>query len=280
MADTERYLFGLTLSDWVFLAGPDGVPVLQGEAIVETWTDRDSDTQYSDLTADKAGTIPIDTVVTSGGGSGYQLGDVTGFYGPAGLKYMWVSANGGPRKIMFCSELAAIVDGLLSGGLVQAVGDLLVGTGAGVLDRLPVGADGQVLTADSARPAGVRWKESAAGETHLFGYVGTVSAPASGGFPIHNDSGNDLVLKSARYSLGSATTTGTSSIDIKINGVSLFTDPADRPKVPAGASPATSGRVTAHVAGVVWPAGTALTVDIVGVGDGTGINPVAQINTF
>lgn len=43
----------------------------------------------------------------------------------------------------------------LSMGLLK--GDLLVYRGEGDLVRLPVGADGQVLTADSSAELGVRW---------------------------------------------------------------------------------------------------------------------------
>lgn len=44
-----------------------------------------------------------------------------------------------------------------------AKGDLLVGTGTAAYDQLAVGADGYVLTADSAEPAGVKWSASVAG---------------------------------------------------------------------------------------------------------------------
>lgn len=40
---------------------------------------------------------------------------------------------------------------------VVAKGDLLVGTGVGAITRLPIGADTQVLAADSAQASGVRW---------------------------------------------------------------------------------------------------------------------------
>jgi len=36
-------------------------------------------------------------------------------------------------------------------------GDILVYAGAGVVQRLPVGSNGQVLTADSSAPLGVKW---------------------------------------------------------------------------------------------------------------------------
>jgi hypothetical protein len=41
--------------------------------------------------------------------------------------------------------------------LVDAKGDLLLGTAADTLARLGVGADGQILTADAAQAAGVKW---------------------------------------------------------------------------------------------------------------------------
>ena len=36
-------------------------------------------------------------------------------------------------------------------------GDILVYKGEGQIDRLPVGTNGQVLTADSSAPLGVKW---------------------------------------------------------------------------------------------------------------------------
>jgi hypothetical protein len=41
--------------------------------------------------------------------------------------------------------------------VVDAKGDLLVGTAADTLDRLAVGTNDHVLTADSAQPSGVKW---------------------------------------------------------------------------------------------------------------------------
>jgi len=36
-------------------------------------------------------------------------------------------------------------------------GDILVYKGAGKIERLPVGTNGQVLTADSSAPLGIKW---------------------------------------------------------------------------------------------------------------------------
>lgn len=60
--------------------------------------------------------------------------------------------------------------------LVDAKGDLVVATGADAVTRLAVGSDGQVLTADAAQPAGVKWATPAAGggsgELEIYGPAG------------------------------------------------------------------------------------------------------------
>jgi len=45
----------------------------------------------------------------------------------------------------------------MSASAAIAAGDLLVASGPGVMERIAVGADGQVLTADSAQTPGLRW---------------------------------------------------------------------------------------------------------------------------
>ncbi|HSX42740.1 MAG TPA: hypothetical protein VLF59_01505 [Candidatus Saccharimonadales bacterium] len=52
---------------------------------------------------------------------------------------------------------AAAINGAIQASAVTAKGDLLVATGAGTPARLPIGGNGQVLTANSAQPGGMAW---------------------------------------------------------------------------------------------------------------------------
>lgn len=49
---------------------------------------------------------------------------------------------------------------LVPKSLVDAKGDLLVGTADNTLARLPVGADGSVLTSDTTQASGVKWEQT------------------------------------------------------------------------------------------------------------------------
>jgi hypothetical protein len=55
------------------------------------------------------------------------------------------------------SLAATIVAGAVQGTLIDAKGDLLVGTADDTVARLPVGTNGYLLTADSAQTAGIKW---------------------------------------------------------------------------------------------------------------------------
>lgn len=67
---------------------------------------------------------------------------------PAGNSEVWVSAH------TQTADLVAVLD---------AKGDLIAGTGPDVAARVPVGSDGQILTADSAQATGIKWAAPAAG---------------------------------------------------------------------------------------------------------------------
>jgi hypothetical protein len=60
-------------------------------------------------------------------------------------------------------SLANATDGVFNLYITRATattkGDLLIATGASTITRLPIGVNGQVLTADSASASGVRWAD-------------------------------------------------------------------------------------------------------------------------
>ncbi len=55
------------------------------------------------------------------------------------------------------SQAAVIVASAIQGTLINAKGDLLVGTADDTVARLPVGTNGYLLTADSAETPGIKW---------------------------------------------------------------------------------------------------------------------------
>lgn len=67
----------------------------------------------------------------------------------------------------------------------DAKGDLAGGTGANTAARLPVGTNGQVLTADSAEATGLKW--SSAGGSGITRTVSSISAPATAGATASTD---------------------------------------------------------------------------------------------
>jgi hypothetical protein len=59
--------------------------------------------------------------------------------------------------LTFYTTGVATADAAVPETVVTAKADLLVGLSSGVVDNLPVGTNGQVLTADSAQTLGVKW---------------------------------------------------------------------------------------------------------------------------
>ena len=60
-------------------------------------------------------------------------------------------------------DWAPDLSGLVPVSLVDAKGDLLVGSAPDALIRLPVGSDGQTLTADAASTGGIKWAAASGG---------------------------------------------------------------------------------------------------------------------
>ncbi len=79
--------------------------------------------------------------------------------------------------------------------IFDAKGDLIAATGADAADRLAVGTNGQVLTADSTQATGVKWATAGGGSGALT-LLSTTTLSSAGSFDVSSISGsyNDLIL--------------------------------------------------------------------------------------
>lgn len=112
-------------------------------------------------------------------------------------------AHGTPALGTTGSTAAAGNDSRITGAIQASTattkGDLLVATASATVTRLPVGANGQVLTADSTQTAGVKWAAASGGGTSVkiadSGQIttGDITVSAGGFVQI----GTDLVVAAA-----------------------------------------------------------------------------------
>lgn len=83
-----------------------------------------------------------------------QVGDITGVTAGTGI-----SGGGTSGTVTVTNSMATAID---------AKGDLIAGTGADAFARLGVGANGTVLTADSAEATGMKWAATGGGGGLVF----------------------------------------------------------------------------------------------------------------
>jgi len=91
----------------------------------------------------------------------------------------------------------------------------------------------------------------------ITGYVPGLLVAGSGGTRLYNDTGGDVTIASVRASVVTPPGGGPDTFDFNLNGTTIFTNPAHRPSIAAGAL--TSGLVVPDV--TLWPAGQYMTVD-------------------
>lgn len=159
-----RHLFGGSPAD-IALGSVSGNLQVRGGAVGTVWDAVTGGSQITDLT-DTAGS-PITQVVADAGG-------LVTFYGPDTIAICYVDFGSG-RYLMQAHDLGADVEALrtsvngsigtltttvglaLSKSVIDAKGDVLVGSANDTVTRVGVGAPGQGLIADPLQAAGVRW---------------------------------------------------------------------------------------------------------------------------
>src|SRR5690606_37507436 len=94
------------------------------------------------------------------------------------------------------SLLAVDTSNLVTKDLINAKGDLYVGTGNNTVGRLGVGSNGQVLTADSTQTSGVKWQSRVPAVVEQTaspgGTVGGLGAATSTYGPLNSNANNEI----------------------------------------------------------------------------------------
>ncbi|WP_255951538.1 SGNH/GDSL hydrolase family protein [Streptomyces odontomachi] len=152
-----RHRFG-GVADYVISLGTDNAATLQPGASVTCWNLPVGGTQYTDLTQSDGATAIEGGILTAD-----STGAVPEFYGPDGIRSLYLDANdgSGPRRATAAmdldADLTAIQNAAIAKSAVTTAGDLLVATGSAAVTRLAVGTVGQVLAPDPVAAGGVRW---------------------------------------------------------------------------------------------------------------------------
>jgi hypothetical protein len=103
---------------------------------------------------------------------------------------------------------------LLPASLVDAKGDLLVGSADNTVIRKAVGADGQILTADASAAGGVKWASPGASGTGRSFVSGKYHQPDVVGADNQNVALGNSTLTALPFSVGRATTFDRKGIEV------------------------------------------------------------------
>ncbi|MDL4812825.1 hypothetical protein [Actinomadura opuntiae] len=243
-----RYWFGGQPSDYTYNVDPSGAVVFAPSAQLAAFNAQTGGAAYDSL-LDEGGNQTATLV--AGDGTILPAGKTPRFQGPDEVLSLWIGpADGsGTRYLMLTTDLADLLRGKL---------DLAGGTMEGELrlqDDSPAASEDYV---DSHGGAG------GAPSILPFSVTGILSVRA-GTARVYNDTGRPLTLGTVRASAAVAPAGQALIVDVLLNGTSIYTTPANRPTIAAGAVTGTGG--TPGV--TTWAPGDYLTVDIVQVGTTT-----------
>lgn len=104
--------------------------------------------------------VATDTFTVSRGQAGTGTAGVSGIAHTAGASVKHVLTG---DDATFFTAGVATADAAIPKAVVTAKGDIIVASTNATPDNLPVGSNGQVLTADSTATLGVKWAESTGG---------------------------------------------------------------------------------------------------------------------
>lgn len=103
----ERHSVGGGIGDFVIERTADQTARFSGGAVLQFWNARDGGTQY-DMTLDKDGTTPAPAPLSSDGTDDLEVGDIPELWLPPDVFYAYVSADGGPRRLIIANDVAAV----------------------------------------------------------------------------------------------------------------------------------------------------------------------------
>ena len=114
-----------------------------------------------------------------------------------------------PNSVKSAYDLA---NGAVAKSIVDAKGDLIAATAADTVSRLAVGANGTVLTADSAEATGMKWAAAAGGGDYVL--INTYTMPGTGATYSVNSVFSSTYTN--YYIIGKINNTSTGNIGLKL----------------------------------------------------------------